>query len=145
MKCKEFQEKWEPYRDGKLTKAETQTMDQHLQNCAKCRREAKALAETYKNLQKIRDKNAPLGLWSEIEDTLLHKERRSGQEKVWGFPQPGLALSLAVIVLVISLAGIQVNRYQARREVNQHLSEIFSYTRADTSWVEYSSIFTGTF
>ncbi len=146
MKCSEAQDSWESYFQGKLTKAEAQAVDQHLQSCSKCQKEFKALSAAKNDMQKIADKKAPPGLWSNIEEALLPEGKRSWQENILTFPrQHKLAMSMAVAVLIVSLLGVQVDRYKAHTEVNQYLGELASYMQTDDSWVDNNGILPGTF
>ena len=132
MQCKEVQEHWESYSKGKLNKAEEQCVAQHLQSCAKCRKEFKALNAAKQDMQKIFDKKAPPGMWANIEDSLLPKRERSWQENVLIFPkQHKLAMSMAVAVLIVSLLGIQVDQYKGRMEVEKYLNDLASYIQTD--------------
>jgi predicted anti-sigma-YlaC factor YlaD len=103
MTCAGVDERLDDYVDGALPAAQTREVEAHLQGCAACRQEEKAL----RNLLAVaaglaRETSPPRDLWPEIAERIRSERRGIGSWPRWA----AAALAAAAVVSIALLASV---------------------------------------
>ena len=137
MNCEEAQELWEDYYRKELPKEQQHEVTEHLEQCSSCKEFFASAVEVHKAMHAVPERTVPGDLWAEISDTLDSKAQDTAP--IWTMfriPRYALVPAVMAVIMFLSLAGLQVERYTAQKEATGYIIEINRYLHSDISWDE---------
>jgi len=127
MNCQDYQELLSAYLDRELSQEDQKDVAHHLESCAVCLGEMKALLAIKEQVRGVHLPSMPADLVAQIESQTLFRAPWWEKARIWGVPALALAAALGVWALLYmrTAAGPRVppNMPVARLPVEQMPAE----------------------
>jgi hypothetical protein len=119
MRCEEIENRFSPYLEGDLEPAERRVIEDHLQECVRCRQELELLRRTVVALQSLEELEVPARLTAAIQAGVhAHQGSRWQRLASWLFFPIHIKLPLeAMALLLVTLGAVYL--YRSAPELSQ--------------------------